>query len=187
MIGENTISTEYSTKNLDDFLNEMGKARQDMGIEETFVDPEPEPNFETGDDPDSDGPEIQVKTAPARATAKLITTVIDSTIPSTLAFIAKSDIAEYKASEDEREELTEALTEYVKLKGGDIPPGVMVVILVCVIYGTKVPAALQQRKLNDRQEMLEKREKELDLREKEMQIFKNSIKEDKQSDGGEES
>jgi hypothetical protein len=36
----------------------------------------------------------------------------------------------------------------MELKGGDIPPGVMVIILIFSIYGLKIPTAIQLRKAN---------------------------------------
>lgn len=170
MIGEtiqNTNpNTEFPTGSLDGFLSEMAQNKQDMGISETFIDTEPDdemPNL-----PDEPSPEIQVKTAPAKATARLITTVIDNTIPAAFGAIAKGNSSKYKASDDEREELTEALTEYVKLNGGDIPPSFMVLILIVTIYGSKVPMMLQQRKLNTEREELEIRKNILEARERDL-------------------
>ncbi len=170
MIGETTQNTnpntEFPTGSLDGFLYEMAQNKQDMGISETFIDTEPDdemPNL-----PDEPSPEIQVKTAPAKATARLITTVIDNTIPAAFGAIAKGNSSEYKASDDEREELTEALTEYVKLKGGEIPPSFMVLILIVTIYGSKVPMMLQQRKLNTEREELEIRKNILEARERDL-------------------
>ncbi len=167
MIGENKleINTEFPTGNLDDFMSEMIQPKQNMDIDERPLESEAFEQATLTEEPEA---EIQMKAAPARATAKLIVNVIDNTIPATLGIVAKEESTGFKASPDERSELVEAMTEYVRLKGGDVPPGVMVMILICTIYGSKVPYALQQRKLNTMREELQEQQAALDKREAEI-------------------
>ena len=65
--------------------------------------------------------------------------------------IAKEETSEaFRADADSKSELEKAFAEYIKLKGGvgDIPPGVMILVLLIVTYGTKVPMIIQLRKAN---------------------------------------
>ncbi|NCC99482.1 MAG: hypothetical protein EOL95_07260 [Bacteroidia bacterium] len=166
----------------------MSEEIEDMGIREELepeleLKPEPEPKPKQDNNiqqqEEVEKAEIKMKSAPAKATAKLFATIIDSTIPATLGIIAKEESTDYRAAEEDKQDLEDALTEYVKLKGGDIPPGVMVLILILTIYGSKVPHALQQRKLNQKKEELLAKEKELEAREKAFMTLqeKDKIKE----------
>lgn len=165
MIGEEEkpkINPEFPTESLDNFINEFNQPKQNMDLDER---PQANDEFDkvTGEQPEE--AEIQMKAAPAKATAKMITAVIDNTLPAALGLVAKEDSNAFKASPEERGELVDALTEYVRLKGGDVPPGLMVIIIVLTIYGSKVPFAIQQRKLNKMREELEKTQADLTKRE----------------------
>jgi hypothetical protein len=137
----------FASGSIDDFMSDFRTP-----VQETYVDersglesldepapPEPEPEQE----PQT----LQCNPAVARATGKLLATVTDSAIPAILCAIAKEEnVDRFKASESEREALTDAWTEYTKLKGGDIPPGIALMLTVGSIYGAKVPAAFIQGK-----------------------------------------
>lgn len=172
MIPHGTVtpqSNPTTDPTVNDFFAQMSRQKEDMGISEPMPDDNEQP--ETDELEPTDEPRIQVNAAPARATAKLITTVIDTTLPAGLAMIAQAESNEFKATPDERDELTEALTEYVRLKGGDIPPGVMVLILVSTIYGSKLPYAVQLRKQKQKENELAERERIIEMRE---QLLKNA-------------
>ena len=102
----------------------------------------------------------------ANASGKLLATVIDTSLPAALGFLAKEKGSVYKADEEDRAELEKALGEYMKLKGGDIPPGMMVLVLVLSIYGAKIPMAIQHRKMNVERLELEQQKKDLEARER---------------------
>lgn len=143
-----TDSYTFATgDDIDAYIRDIQSPKQDMNIDPT------EGLSELEDMQDEAIPfektDIQMKSAAAKAGGKLVATVIDTTLPQALAYIAKTpDATPYKADPDSRQELEEALTEYMRLKGGDIPPGMMVLLLVLSIYLTKIPTALQQRKQN---------------------------------------
>jgi len=69
-----------------------------------------------------------------------------------LAFVAGDKPETFAADESQKEQLQEAFAAYVKLKGGDIPPGVALMLLILSIYGSKTVVALQLRKANRRAE-----------------------------------
>ena len=168
MIGESTKSKPTNTNlpqgDLDEFMKEFMQPKQDMNIDEN--DGLENLQVERPEEPQH----IQMQSGAAEATGKLCVTVVDTVLPACLGVIAKDDGDNYKASDEERSELEEAFGEYMKLKGADVPPGVMVLILVGTIYGTKLPYAFQQRKIAAAKEELEKKEKELLERERELQL-----------------
>lgn len=168
MIGvapKTTINTNLPQGDLDEFMKEFMKPKQDMHINEADgLD-----RLEEDITPD-DVPQIQMQSGAAKATGKLCVTVVDTVLPACLGMIAKDDGDNFKASDEERSELEEAFSEYMKLKGADVPPGVMVLILVGTIYASKLPYAIQQRKIAKAKEELEKKEKELQERERELQM-----------------
>lgn len=49
----------------------------------------------------------------------------------------------------------------MKLKGGDIPPSLMVIILISTIYLSKISKVIELRKLNKKQEDLNNKEQQL--------------------------
>lgn len=163
MFATESINTNFPTDDLDTFLSEIQAPKQNMNISED----DGLEDFERLQD--SQQPEkesLVMKTPVANASGKLLATVIDTSLPAALGFLAKESASVYKADEEDREELEKALGEYMKLKGGDIPPGMMVLILVLSIYGAKVPLAMQHRKINVERLELEQQRKDLDEREK---------------------
>jgi hypothetical protein len=139
--------------NVNEFMNRFNQPKQDMHIDDT------PPNIPIEEIQEE--AEQGMNAAPAKATGKLIASVIDNTLPLGLAILAKGKLEDYKASEDDRSELENALAEYFKLKGADIPPGLMIVILILVIYTTKIPQALQDRKINTLRAELEAEKAEI--------------------------
>jgi len=164
MLGDkNTINTNYPTGDLESFLTEIQAPKQNMNISEA----EGLEEFEALQDAEKPEKEDLVMKSPvANASGKLLATVIDTTLPAALGFLAKEEGSGYKADEEDRNELEKALGEYMKLKGGDIPPGMMVLVLVLSIYGAKIPLAMQHRKINAERQELEQQKKDLEAREK---------------------
>ncbi len=180
MLGpDNNINTEFPTGSLDEFLNDMNAPKQDFNIN---IDDDPELNeYEAennwGEEPDhnqepDEKVDIQMKAKAARSGGKLIATVIDSALPAAMAYFADESPEHFKASESEKDDLTKALTEYMRLKGGDIPPGIMVIILVCAIYGCRIPEVVKLRKGKKQAREEEERERE-ELKKYNIQLNKN--------------
>ena len=174
MIGAPTptapINPNYPTGDITSFIEEFNQPKQDMNLDIA----EGLDSLEPFDDAPSGKLDTTTTRAAASAGGRMIAAVIDTTLPMTLGMIAKESPEEFKATDSQREELEAALTEYMALRGDDIPPGIMVMILVFTIYGSQVPHALALRKQNLRQEQLDQREEELARREKEL---KQKIKE----------
>lgn len=173
---------EYPSGDLKAFLDDYTTEKQDMNIDESegLDDFDAITGNAANEEEENEPVSLQMRAGAARASGKLITTVIDTTIPAILATIAKDNVEEFKAAPEDREELEEALTEYMKLKGGDIPPYVMVIILINTIYLSKIPKVIELRKLNKKQEELNNKEQQLlmferALRERENALANNNI------------
>lgn len=180
--GNNTTTTteevnEYPSGDLKAFLDDYTTEKQDMNIDETegLDDFDAITGNAVNEEEENEPVSLQMRAGAARASGKLITTVIDTTIPAILATIAKDNVEEFKAAPEDREELEEALTEYMKLKGGDIPPSVMVIILISTIYLSKIPKVIELRKLNKKQEELNKREQQLFMLEQQLKQREQAI------------
>ena len=156
------LSTDFPTGDIESFISEMQLPKQDMNISETD-------GLDTLIPPDAPAPEEEpqpMKARAARASGRLVATVIDSTLPEILGYIAREPSAPYRADEESRRDLEEALAAYMQLKGGDIPPGMMVFILIITIYCTKIPAALSRRRVNLEREELEAMRRDIEERER---------------------
>ena len=147
-----------SGTDINDYLSEMGAEKQDMNLSDTLDEDLP---FDT----ETEEQTMQMPSDVANATGKMFASVIDTVLPETLAMLSKGDVEDYKAAPTDRKELEKALGKYLAIKGTDIPPGVMLLILILSIYGMKVPQALQERKFNNKMQELEAREKALQERE----------------------
>lgn len=158
------VNSNYPTGDIASFIEEFNQPKQDMNLDIA----EGLDSLEPFDDAPSGKLDTTTTRAAASAGGRMIAAVIDTTIPMTLGMIAKESPDEFKATDSQREELEAALTEYMALRGDDIPPGVMVLILVLTIYGSQVPHALALRKQNLRQEQLDQREEELKRLEREL-------------------
>ena len=175
------VNSNYPTGDIASFIEEFNQPKQDMNLDIAEGLDALEPLEE-------DMPTGKLDTTATRAAAgaggRMIAAVIDTTIPMTLGMIAKESPDEFKATDSQREELEAALTEYMALRGDDIPPGVMVLILVLTIYGSQVPHALALRKQNLRQEQLDQREEELKRLERELKDKAKALekKEEKESE-----
>ena len=164
MLGdEKKINTEYPTGDSETFLTEIQSPKQNMNISEAEGLEELE-TLQVTEKPEKE--DLVMKSSVANASGKLLATVIDTSLPAALGFLAKEEGSGYKADEEDRAELEKALGEYMKLKGGDIPPGMMVLVLVLSIYGAKIPMAIQHRKMNVERLELEQQKKDLEARER---------------------
>lgn len=159
---------QFATGNdIDQFIDQMQTPKQNLDANE-YEGLEELQEQETADTEPTEKVDTQMKSAAAKASGKLVTTVIDNTLPHALAFIAHDNADNYKADPESRQELEDAMTEYMRLKGGEIPPGMMVLLLILTIYGSKVPMAFQRRKLNEERERLNQWQKSLEEREQKL-------------------
>lgn len=139
---------KFVTSDINDFMQDFNRPKQEMPESAVSFD-----NFPV-DEPDNierdENETLKVNAQVARSTARLIVAAIDGFVPEIMRTIAKEETSEaFRADADSKSELEKAFAEYIKLKGvGDIPPGVMILVLLVVTYGSKVPMILQLRKAN---------------------------------------
>lgn len=139
---------KFVTSDINDFMQDFNRPKQEMPESAVSFDnfPVDEPdNIERGETET-----LKVNAQVARSTARLIVAAIDGFVPEIMRTIAKEETSDaFRADADSKSELEKAFAEYIKLKGvGDIPPGVMILVLLVVTYGSKVPMILQLRKAN---------------------------------------
>lgn len=138
---------QFFTGDIDDFQREFAAPKQDMGIGQ-----EPD-NFddEMPEQPSAD--ERRQIADSARKTAQFITSVGDTMLASSLAWLDHSgDPEPHKRINDPlMSDLENAITYYCERVGGEIPPSVMIVICVLMLYGVQIPQALRDRKEWERQ------------------------------------
>lgn len=146
---DTSLKQEYKfiTSNINDFMDDFNRPKQEMPEAVSFDNfPVDEPDNIERDETET----LKVNAQVARSTARLIVAAIDGFVPEIMRTIAKEETSEaFRADADSKSELEKAFAEYIKLKGvGDIPPGVMILVLLVVTYGSKVPMILQLRKAN---------------------------------------
>lgn len=163
-----------------DFLQEMSIPKQSTGattvVEDDFI-LEEIPFSENHENENS--PNLTAKAA--KSTAKLLGTAIDAPMSSLLAFVAKEkDASQFACTPDEKDTLTDALAEYLKVKGMDVPPGMMLFIVILTIYGGKAVDAFKTRAANVRAEkaeaLLVDKTREFEALNEELEAYKNGRK-----------
>jgi hypothetical protein len=140
---------------IESFLSEFNTPKQDVKRENI-------PEYPEEDIPEDIAQETEepkkVTRRAAKATAGLLTTAIIAPVSAVCTFVAKSDNPKkYAFTDDERETLDEALAKYLELKGSDIPPGVMLLVVILTIIGGKIMQAFRDRSENTRLQEAEKR------------------------------
>ena len=139
---------KFVTSDINDFMQDFNRPKQEMPESAVSFDnfPVDEPDNIERDETET----LKVNAQVARSTARLIVAAIDGFVPEIMRTIAKEETSDaFRADADSKSELEKAFAEYIKLKGvGDIPPGVMILVLLVVTYGSKVPMIIQLRKAN---------------------------------------
>lgn len=154
----------YNTQNitLDDFLGELRTPREQFGAEHQPQQPAPGnmPDDYSESDatfippvlPGSEAPGSAIhdeqRIRKAKYTAKFVVGTIDTGVGNGCKMIAKAKSAKpYQATPEEKADLVEVWAEYLKEVGGDIPPGILVLLTTSVIYTPKLIQAFSDRKL----------------------------------------
>ncbi len=150
----------FASGSIDDFMAEMNRPKQAQDINET--DGLDELETLQPETPDEPLEKLQATPAVALATASLLTIALDSSLSTVLGLYAGDEPDNYKADPEQRQELQAAIAEYVKLKGGDIPPGVALILIILSVYGTKGAQAFQYKKLRKEQEEKDRRIQQLE-------------------------
>ena len=141
------------------FIDEMDQEKQPMEIDER---PEsvgdiaeiPETPAELDDNPDQ-------LNASAEETAQFITDLIDTGASYGLALISKGDAEQYMASADQKRRIQKIIRVYCDRLGGNIPLWLQLTIVLTIVYGSKIPGALDERKINILQAKIAEQEKRI--------------------------
>lgn len=141
------------------FIDEMDQEKQPMEIDERpeFVCDAPEiPKvpIESEEDPD------ELNAAPGE-TAEVITELIDTCASYGLALISKGDAEQYMATPDQKRRIQKVIRVYCDRLGGKMPPWLQLAILLSIVYGPKIPAAIDERKINILQAKIAEQEKKI--------------------------
>ncbi len=172
---------ELPNGNLDDFLQSINQEKasysdsETEGLDEIFKDPEP-PVDGFGDGFNGDGydgggfggskeeEKITISPEMASLSADFAAMMTDLALPSLIAIFIKCDPEKLQATQDQYDKLVQAYSQYLSVKQIELTPGWMLIGVVCSIYATKIPNALKERELKEREEQLNKREEELTQR-----------------------
>jgi hypothetical protein len=135
---------QFASAGIDDYIGELNQPKQAHDIDEAegleeLDDMQPEPDTEPLE-------KLKASNSVAKASGSLLTIALDTSLSTAFGLWAGDEPQNYKADENEREELEQAIGEYVKLKGGDIPPGFALVLIILSIYGSKGAMAFQFKK-----------------------------------------
>jgi hypothetical protein len=141
------------------FIDEMDQEKQPMEIDERPESvgdiPEiPEAPAELDDNPDQ-------LNASAEETAQFITDLIDTGASYGLALISKGDAEQYMASADQKRRIQKIIRVYCDRLGGNIPLWLQLTIVLTIVYGSKIPGALDERKINILQAKIAEQEKRI--------------------------
>ena len=141
------------------FIDEMAQPKQHMELPEMpEMDEENENNTDsTEQEPQND----ELIAAAVEETATIITETIDNGAAFGLSILSKNPIEVHKATDEQKERLRKIIYVYCEKTGGYIPLWLQLVILILGIYGTQIPAALEQRKINILEEKVREQEKRL--------------------------
>lgn len=174
MVGEKTeehYEAELPNGDLDAFLNDMNQDKtsytdhEDSGLDELFSATDSSSEAASLEDEFfSDAGETEVITISpelAGLSADFAAMMTDLALPSLIALFLKCDPERLQATQDQYDKLVKAYAQYLQTKQIAMTPGWMLVGVIASIYATKIPVALQERKLKEKEEELARREKEL--------------------------
>lgn len=193
-LGDKTYNANLPSGDLDEFLSDMNQEKasysdtEDEGLNDLFNNQEEsstDDGFEGGFDGDGDeGGEdderIEFDASMAGLSAEFAAMITDLAIPALIAMFVKCNPERLQATTDQLQKLTKAYTQYLQTKQIQLTPGWMLIGVIASIYGTKIPVAMQEQKLKEKEEELRAKEKELELRMKE---FDQQRKETAHEDG----
>ncbi|KAB2814570.1 hypothetical protein [Phaeocystidibacter luteus] len=85
--------------------------------------------------------------------ARFVANVIDMGASKGLQAVAKHETSKpFKAEKEDQDELIDQIAIYIEQTGSQLSPIAMIVLLIVMIYVTKIPQALQLRKINTRRQ-----------------------------------
>lgn len=142
------------------FIEEMDQEKQPMNIDErpSFGDELPTAGDEPQDMPDGEPDPLN---ASAAETAIFVTDIIDTGAAYGLAFISKGDAEQYMATPDQKSRIQKIIRVYCDRLGGRMPLWLQLLIILLIVYGAKVPGAIEERKINILEEKVAEQERRL--------------------------
>lgn len=192
-LGEKTYNANLPSGDLDDFLSDMNEEKasysdtEDEGLDNLFGNSGESDTEETYGGDESEGYEddeeeekVNFDSGLASLSAEFAAMITDLAIPALIAMFVKCNPERLQATTDQLQKLTKAYTQYLQTKQIQLTPGWMLIGVIASIYGTKIPIAMQEQKLKEKEEELRAKEKELELRMKE---FDQQRKETAHEDG----
>lgn len=192
-LGEKTYNANLPNGDLDDFLSDMNEEKasysdtEDEGLDNLFGNSGESDTEETYGGDESEGYEeddeeekVNFDSGLASLSAEFAAMITDLAIPALIAMFVKCNPERLQATTDQLQKLTKAYTQYLQTKQIQLTPGWMLIGVIASIYGTKIPVAMQEQKLKEKEEELRAKEKELELRMKE---FEQQRKETAHEDG----
>lgn len=195
-LGDKTYNANLPSGDLDEFLSDMNQEKasysdtEDEGLDNLFGnagESDAEETYGGGDE--SDGYEddeeekVNFDSGLASLSAEFAAMITDLAIPALIAMFVKCNPERLQATTDQLQKLTKAYTQYLQTKQIQLTPGWMLIGVIASIYATKIPNALQEQKLKEKEEELEAKEKELELR---MKQFEAERKEATHENGSDE-
>lgn len=181
------VSPEYQFSDGDlSFINELSRPKQPMQIEER-----PDFQVEPGEDGGADtkpgtldpgeDPEEGLIAAAVEETADLVTDAIDSGAAFGLSLISKNDVSVHRASADQKGRIRKIVYVYCQQTGGYVPLWLQLIILIVGIYGTQIPAAMNDRELNLAKKKNRKLEEENKKLEEQIQALELKLQNEKKA------
>lgn len=183
-LGEKSYNANLPCGDLDDFLSDINEQKtaysdsEDEGLDNLFEKEEEDASEEVygggydDEDENDDEEEEKVNFDPGLASlsAEFAAMITDLAIPALIAMFVKCDPQRLQATTDQLQKLTKAYSQYLQTKQIQLTPGWMLIGVIASIYGTKIPIALQEQKLKEKEEELKTKEKELELRMKQFDV-----------------
>lgn len=177
-LGNETYNANLPNGDLDEFLSDINKEKtsysqdEEEGLNDLFGDQTSNSDCDfdgtqsdgevtgqlEGDDKISFNPEM------ASLSADFAAMMTDLALPSLIALFVKCDPEKLQATQEQYDKLVKAYTQYLETKQIQMTPGWMLVGVIASIYATKIPAAIRERKLKEREDELNAREKEFEER-----------------------
>ena len=182
MVGEVTYNAELPNGDLEAFLSDMNQDkasysdREDNGLDELFSESAPMGDGELSDGDsffeDKEREVFSVSPELAELSADFAAMMTDLALPSLIALFVKCDPERLQATREQYDKLVKAYAQYLQTKQISMSPGWMLIGVIASIYATKVPLAIQERKLKEREDELAKREQQLA---ENMKIFQRKV------------
>lgn len=161
---------KFTDGKIDDFIEELGQDKQDMGIdyEPELEEEEEEDPIRGSDDEPTATPTVNMHQA--KSISKGLVIGGDALIASAMGMMNGGDAEPFKLSDEERQQVTTSLAIVLKEKNANVSPIWGLVILLFTIYGGKSLILVQ---LNKERKKNSELENELNNAKKQLEEWKS--------------